>query len=86
MTANKISVDRKERRGRSELVNSDRSQHSDNVHWSYKSCIAAYIYIYKYMQKHNPTYYTNFNERTNTLLIKTYLSHFILERVDVGCV
>ena len=30
---------------------------------------------------------TNFNERTNTLLYKNiYLSHFILERVDVGCV
>ena len=30
---------------------------------------------------------TNFNERTNTLLYKKYnLSHFILERVDVGCV
>ena len=30
---------------------------------------------------------TNFNERTNTLLYKKiYLSHFILERFDVGCV
>ena len=30
---------------------------------------------------------TNFNERTNTLLYKKiYLSHFILERVDVSCV
>ena len=29
----------------------------------------------------------NFNERTNTLLYKNiYISHFILERVDVGCV
>ena len=29
---------------------------------------------------------TNFNERTNTLLYKIYPSHFILKRVDVGCV
>ena len=30
---------------------------------------------------------TNFNERTNTLLYKNiYLSHFILERVDVSVV
>ena len=32
--------------------------------------IATYIYIYKYLQKHNQTQYTNFNERTNTLLYK----------------
>ena len=29
---------------------------------------------------------TNFNERTNTLLYEKYISHFILQRVDVGCV
>ena len=28
----------------------------------------------------------DFNERTDTLLNKIYVSHFILERVDVGCV
>ena len=27
-----------------------------------------------------------FNERKNTFFMKIYLSHFILERVDVGCV
>ena len=49
-------------------------------------CIAAYIYTYKYMKKHNQTYYTNFNDERTYFFIKIYLSHFILERVDVGCV
>ena len=44
-----------------------------------------YIYIYKYMWniiKHNDDL---MNERTH-FFIKIYLSHLILERVDVGCV
>ena len=50
-------------------------------------CIAAYIYIYinicRNIIKHNIR--TSMNERTH-FLIKIYLSQFILESVDVGCV
>ena len=47
-----------------------------------KCCIAAYSYI---TETYSNTL-TNFNERRNTLFIKIHFSHFILERVDVGCV
>ena len=48
-------------------------------------CIAAYIYIYKYMQNiiNNNDKLQGMNEHTSLYI---YLSHFILERVDVGCV
>ena len=48
--------------------------------------IQIHVYIYKYMRniiKHNIR--TSMNEGTH-FFIKIYLSHFILERVDVGCV
>ena len=48
--------------------------------------IQLHVYIYKYMRniiKHNIR--TSMNERTH-FFIKIYLSHFILERIDVGCV
>ena len=38
-------------------------------------------------QEHNQRWFTNFNERTNTLLYKNmHLSHFLLERVNVSVV
>ena len=50
--------------------------------YSHKTTIRIHIHA-----KHNHTWHTNFNERTNTLFYKNiYLSHFILERVDVGWV
>ena len=46
-------------------------------------CIATY----KYKQKNNQTWFMNFNEWKNTLLYKNmYLTHFILERIDVSVV
>ena len=35
---------------------------------------------YKYKQKHNQTWYTNFNERTNTLLSKNIISHTLFSK------
>ena len=47
------------------------------------SSLSKYIYI---IQIYAETYWrTPMNERTHSF-IKIYLSHFILERVDVGCV
>ena len=41
----------------------------------YKQKMIPGIRVYKYKQKHNQTQYTNFNERTNTLLYKNIISH-----------
>ena len=53
------------------------------------NCIFKFVvlptYKYKYKQKHNQRWFTtSMNEGTH--LIKIYLSHFILERVDVSVV
>ena len=46
----------------------------------------VYMYIIQIYAKHNQTYWrTSMNERTY-FFIKIYISHFILKRVDVGCV
>ena len=52
-------------------------------------CIATYNYTYTYTNISgnlvNNNIQTSMNKRTH-IFIKIYLSHFILERVDVGCV
>ena len=42
------------------------------------------IHIEIYVETQSTIMMTSMNERTH--FIKIYLSHFILERVDVGCV
>ena len=36
--------------------------------------------VYKYMRKHNHTWFTNFNEPTNTLLYKIIISHTLFSK------
>ena len=61
--------------------------HSDVVvtrtaNWN--CCIATYIYKYKW--KHYQIWYTNFNERTNTLLYKNISLTLYSQKGDVSCV
>ena len=46
-------------------------------------CIAIYIYKRKHNQR---LFTTSMNERTHFFIKKIYISHFILERVDVSVV
>ena len=48
--------------------------------------IQLHVYISKYMQKQNHTLYTNFNERTNTLLYKNISLTLNSWKGDVCCV
>ena len=52
------------------IMNLEKMCYEKNIWNRAYCCIFTYIYIYKYMQKHNQTWYTNFNEWTNTLLYK----------------
>ena len=53
--------------------------------YSHNTTARIHIHIQIYAEHNQTKWRTSMNERTH-FFIKIYLSHFILERVDVGCV